>query len=454
MNTLFTSEDNRLCIETWDKCLQIISNSVSSSVFNSWFAPIIPLKIDGYELTVQVPSKHHVEYLEENFVDLFKKALSNIIGPKARLTYVFDPKDTSLSTPDSDKRRILVKIDTERNINLVQPNVVTFSKHSFTAWQQNFLILVIDNLQVFRRDANDGDPCIILDYRGRGEVKQSENDLLCDPSIIIDCSEIGGKNNKFLIMKEIEKLKSKDIEFSYFEIIEGKKRKITSKGNLITLIEDVENTSNIRVEISPWGLPFLLKDRGMGFTRFNKEVALELNTANSKRMYDIISSQERFGMFKITVEDFREMLELGEAYTPNKIKIRVLSPSQEEIEKSNSIINFDFKLLSEKKSKIGKSKADTIKLDIYEKGKRYLDVKDINDNDFYKFREVKEFLAKCIETKKKQIDIEDLMCTIYRERYLDKIYGKLEYYKKQKMLTNKIQNIILKVLKEDYNITI
>ena len=55
--------------------------------FNTWFKPIVPLRVDGDVLTIQVPSQFFYEWLEDNYVPVLKKAIHTVLGATGRLEY-------------------------------------------------------------------------------------------------------------------------------------------------------------------------------------------------------------------------------------------------------------------------------------------------------------------------------------------------------------------------------
>jgi len=71
----------------WTDCLEVIKGSVGEENFNTWFKPIVPLKMEGDVLTIQVPSQFFYEWLEDNYVPVLKKALTTVLGPSGRLEY-------------------------------------------------------------------------------------------------------------------------------------------------------------------------------------------------------------------------------------------------------------------------------------------------------------------------------------------------------------------------------
>lgn len=71
----------------WNDCLEVIREQVEDENFNVWFKPIVPLRVDGDVLTIQVPSQFFYEWLEENYVPVLKKAIHTVLGPTGRLEY-------------------------------------------------------------------------------------------------------------------------------------------------------------------------------------------------------------------------------------------------------------------------------------------------------------------------------------------------------------------------------
>ena len=85
-------------INVWKNCLQIIRDNISSRSFQTWFEPIIPLKLDENILTIQVPTHFFYEYIEEHFISLIKKTIKKEIGPSGKLEYSIKMDNNSGST--------------------------------------------------------------------------------------------------------------------------------------------------------------------------------------------------------------------------------------------------------------------------------------------------------------------------------------------------------------------
>ncbi len=71
----------------WADCLDVIKGSVGEENFKTWFKPIVPIRVEGDVLTIQVPSQFFYEWLEDNYVPVLKKALTTVLGPTGRLEY-------------------------------------------------------------------------------------------------------------------------------------------------------------------------------------------------------------------------------------------------------------------------------------------------------------------------------------------------------------------------------
>ena len=75
------------CVRIWAKCLALIKEQVVPERYRTLFEPIRALKFEGDVLTIQVASAYVYEELEGEYIDILKKALQTVIGPKAKLEY-------------------------------------------------------------------------------------------------------------------------------------------------------------------------------------------------------------------------------------------------------------------------------------------------------------------------------------------------------------------------------
>ncbi len=73
--------------QIWGKCLSFIKERIPEQSFNTWFLPIVPVRLEDKVLTIQVPSQFFYEWLEENYVHLLHEAIESEIGVEGRLEY-------------------------------------------------------------------------------------------------------------------------------------------------------------------------------------------------------------------------------------------------------------------------------------------------------------------------------------------------------------------------------
>jgi chromosomal replication initiator protein len=96
------------CKTVWNNCLGIIRANIGEQSFKTWFQPIKPMRLHQNTLTIQVPSQFFYEWLEEHYVHVLKKAITQELGVEGRLEYsiVVDKgndkqKPLSLSLPNT-----------------------------------------------------------------------------------------------------------------------------------------------------------------------------------------------------------------------------------------------------------------------------------------------------------------------------------------------------------------
>ena len=73
--------------DVWEKCLQVIGANIPEQSFKTWFEPIVPMRLTGKTLTIQVPSQFFYEWLEENYIHILRRALDTSIGREGMLEY-------------------------------------------------------------------------------------------------------------------------------------------------------------------------------------------------------------------------------------------------------------------------------------------------------------------------------------------------------------------------------
>ncbi|MCX6154296.1 MAG: chromosomal replication initiator protein DnaA [Candidatus Kapabacteria bacterium] len=107
----------------WEKCLVIIKDNVSQSVFRTWFEPIKAIRLEGKELVITVPSQFFFEWIEEHYYDLLKASLHKVLGADSRLLY-----EVMVDSSDSKQKKKSIKIPAFRYAPSTQQPVLPFSQ--------------------------------------------------------------------------------------------------------------------------------------------------------------------------------------------------------------------------------------------------------------------------------------------------------------------------------------
>jgi chromosomal replication initiator protein len=94
--------------KVWANCLQVIKDNVNSHAYDTWFAPIVPSRLNDNVLTIEVPTPFFYEYLEEHYIDLLRKTLRKELGSAAKLEYSVNVVNdgTTIKYPTQDKQEI------------------------------------------------------------------------------------------------------------------------------------------------------------------------------------------------------------------------------------------------------------------------------------------------------------------------------------------------------------
>ena len=74
---------------TWDRCMGVIKEHVNTQTLKTWFEPIKAVKLEGDILTIEVPNQFFYEWLEENFLNVLRLAIVEVLGKNGRLEYRF-----------------------------------------------------------------------------------------------------------------------------------------------------------------------------------------------------------------------------------------------------------------------------------------------------------------------------------------------------------------------------
>lgn len=109
-----TSKTNGELQPVWQSCLAKIQSQVTSLSYKTWFQPITPLKLEGKEITVQVPSQFFYDWVDQHYNSLIRETIASVLGEDAKLYYSIAaddsepqaglPQDVFPAQPDSVQR--------------------------------------------------------------------------------------------------------------------------------------------------------------------------------------------------------------------------------------------------------------------------------------------------------------------------------------------------------------
>ena len=85
-----TAQPSKNINSVWAMCLEFICMNVPESAFKTWFIPISPIKIEADTLVLKLPSEFFYNWIEENYVDIMRKALDKSLGKQSKLEYIID----------------------------------------------------------------------------------------------------------------------------------------------------------------------------------------------------------------------------------------------------------------------------------------------------------------------------------------------------------------------------
>ena len=89
--------------KVWAKCLEFIKDNIDERPFLTWFAPIVPVTLEGKTLKIKVPSQFVYEWLEDNYIGLLKSAMTYTLGDGARLIYIIDSPVDKKQLPSTNR---------------------------------------------------------------------------------------------------------------------------------------------------------------------------------------------------------------------------------------------------------------------------------------------------------------------------------------------------------------
>jgi chromosomal replication initiator protein len=99
-----SAQSSQELMPVWQNCLTKIQAQVTSLSFKTWFQPIVPIKLEGREITVQVPSQFFYDWVDQHYNSLVRETIAAVLGEGAKLYY-------SIASEDSEPANGLAQVD-------------------------------------------------------------------------------------------------------------------------------------------------------------------------------------------------------------------------------------------------------------------------------------------------------------------------------------------------------
>src|SRR5262249_39664874 len=131
--------------KTWNQCLKFIEGRVNNQSFNTWFKPIVPLRMTDRNFVIQVPSQFFSDWLDEHHYTLLVEALRDVTGLETEIDYeiVAEERDlrpvlphASQSSPEPQRLLSSASVDTATD-EVKKPPPVPFLNPRYTF--QNYI---------------------------------------------------------------------------------------------------------------------------------------------------------------------------------------------------------------------------------------------------------------------------------------------------------------------------
>lgn len=207
-------------------------------------------------------------------------------------------------------------------------------------------------------------------------------------------------------------------------------------------------TSIYRLHINPMAVPYLtFIGQEMGRTQFDSDILYSLDTSYSKRLYLFLCDwATRGGLMRLGLEEFKDMLGIKESYKYGNIKDRVLNVTLSQLESLGSDLHFTFREIHESEAK-GRPRVSEIEFfAFYTKGAQSVDA-------------MRKALANCLGTiadKERRGAIDDAVERIVASGHGSRLLNKFRYYGEKVKIgdirEDEYKNVLLKIVRESYDI--
>ena len=315
---------------------------------------------------------------------------------------------------------------------LVQPNNVTFSCKNVSALQYNILVLIVEKLQKYMTTAN-----------------LPEFEKVRVPIFSINASEVAGINHKERVLDAA--LDMCHISFTFDRMDWAVGREIKGEGPLVTWVDDVKGTNEIRIKLNDMLVPAMTYyGKGVGGTYFVKEQTLKDSSIYTKQLRQMLQAwKNRNAPVFVPIEKIKSMLGLASKLSNNRLKCDILEPTRLSILENNSDVWFEYHFFAATPIEKRKPKADHIKFYVYSND----DTDPRNKERYEDFRKVYNCISSL--TQGRSVEYTD---KITEQGKLSLIASKWDYYRKKCMCgeisRDYMEGALRKILAEECGIVI
>jgi len=245
--------------------------------------------------------------------------------------------------------------------SILQSKNLTFASYNFSEFQENVLTRLAEQIQLrIVRDPDELDAAVGACVGARiplyiEDFPAFQRNMKAFSKAVFDIRKLDfGFRWKLSQMSENSKIRQSFRDPDTGRPLYGENDIIHSQGSIITMIhQSSKNRGVITVDLNPWALPFLLYyGKGVGGTKYDRDIALSLSGKYSKRLYKMICDWATSSdIIEFTLNDFCDMFMLPKCYSPSLILHKIILPSKKEIDLSRSKLKFECEPIYDEESK-------------------------------------------------------------------------------------------------------
>lgn len=336
---------------------------------------------------------------------------------------------------------------------LIQPKAFTFACYPLSMATQELLVDIISHLQSYvTADMALVNPKLVgminipLSAKNYPAYRKHYADFRKDLEILWKNSEIRFRWKEEMLTSKAAKQMFVD---SNGKPLFNENSKVKTSATLFSGITEDETQPDMQiVTINPLALPFLLYyGKGVGGTQYQKHIVFKMQKKYSRRLYPILMDfvNRPDNQNKMSLKEFREILEIPSSYDNSRIKREIIKPSLEEINSHVEEYRFNMELVTENRINNGKKPSlDTVRFYVTSlKGSRTLH----ETNRITVLATLQEFADKGLKELCEQACDE-----IFKRENFQKYMSKVHYYndqvKSHKISKQDYKNIMLNIIKE------